>query len=196
MLLFNALGQIGQIFHSALDPALGAGELDAAHQRSGAHPAAAGTIDDRHDHRQITQQFLGRGRRRGFDLFLGFQEQLGRVENPLADAGRGLAPSGVDLPGLAAAEAIFGKRFGHPFTVGRVGARHRNQILHGGMRRDPPVADALLHAFGNLLDQRKPARHPTETAIETLRQILQAVAEALFEFFKQPALLQRRLALG
>lgn len=63
------------------------------------------------------------------------------------------------------------------------------------MRGDLACPHALLHRFGKLLHQRQPARDPAHAAIEAPRQILQAVAEALLQFRKQPTLLERRLLL-
>jgi len=59
------------------------------------------------------------------------------------------------------------------------------------MRGDLAGTNTLLHRFGKLLHQRQTARDPADAAIEAPRQILQAVAEALLQFHKQPALLQR-----
>lgn len=97
---------------------------------------------------------------------------------------------------MAAAEAVLRKRLGHALAVVRIGARHRRQILHRDMRRDLAGTNALLHGFGKLFHQSQPARDPTHAAIKSPRQIIEAVAEASFEFLKQPALFQRRLLFG
>jgi hypothetical protein len=112
----------------------------------------------------------------------------------LPDARRGIAPGRIDLTGLPARETMPGQHVGHALTVGGVGARHRNQILHGHMRGELTVADALLNGFGNLLHQRQPARHPTDAAVKAACQLVEAVAETLFEFRQQPTLFQCRLA--
>ena len=64
------------------------------------------------------------------------------------------------------------------------------------MRRDLAGADALLHGFGKLFHQSQSARYPAHAAIESSRQIFQAVAETLLHLLKQPALFQCRLLLG
>ena len=57
-------------------------------------------------------------------------------------------------------------------------------------------ADLLLHGVGKQLDQSQPARHPARAVIELATQIVQAVAEALFQFRQEPSLFQRRLGFG
>ena len=88
------------------------------------------------------------------------------------------------------------KRVSHALAVLEIGARHRRQILHCDMRRDLAGADALLHRFGKLFHQSQSARDPAHAAIKTPCQIFQVVAEASFQFCKQPSLLQRRLRFG
>jgi len=126
---------------------------------------------------------------------MSFEKQLGRIQNPLTHRSRRIAPGGIKLSGLTAGEPMFGKRFGHAPTVSEMDARHRRQIFHRHMRGNLSSSNALLHGFRKLLDQSQAARHPTHTAIETPRQILQAVAETFFQLGKQPALLERALLL-
>ena len=97
---------------------------------------------------------------------------------------------------MAAAEAVLRKSIGHTLTVVEIGARHRRQILHGGVRGDLARTDSLLHRFGKLFHQSQSARDPAHAAIEAPCQIIEAVAETLFQFRKQPALFQRRLLFG
>jgi hypothetical protein len=59
----------------------------------------------------------------------------------------------------------------HPPAALAVDARHRRQIAHVDLRRDPARAHQLLDRFRQQLHQRQPALH----------------------LLKQPALLQRRL---
>jgi hypothetical protein len=127
------------------------------------------------------------------DLLMGFQKQFGRIQNALAYRCGRIAPGRIEFTGLAAAEVVLGKRFGHALAIVRIGARHRRQILHRDMSGDLADADALLHRFGKLFHQSQSARHPTHAAIKSPRQIFQAVAETLLQFLKQPALFQRRL---
>jgi hypothetical protein len=64
------------------------------------------------------------------------------------------------------------------------------------MCRDRAAAHLLLHALRKQLDQAHAPRHPTRAAIETPRQLLQPIAEALLQFNQQPALFQRRLVIA
>ena len=64
------------------------------------------------------------------------------------------------------------------------------------MRRDCAVAHLLLHTRRKQLDQAHPTRHPTRAAIETARQLLQPIAEALLQLHKQPAFFQSRLVIA
>lgn len=89
-----------------------------------------------------------------------------------------------------------GKRIGHALAVIDIGAGHRSQILHRDMSGDLAAAHALLHGFGKLFHQSQSARHPAHAAIETSRQIFQAVAETLLQLLQQPTLLQRRFLFG
>ena len=49
----------------------------------------------------------------------------------------------------------------------------------------------LLNRLGQQLDQGQAARHPTRTAVETARQLIERVVEALFHLRQQPALFKR-----
>jgi hypothetical protein len=64
------------------------------------------------------------------------------------------------------------------------------------MRRDGAVAHLLLHTLRKQLHQSHPTRHPTRAAIETPRQLLQSVAEALLQFHQQPTFFQRRFVVA
>ena len=107
-----------------------------------------------------------------------------------------IAPGRIQFTGLTAAEAVLRKRLSHALAVVRIGARHRSQILHRDMSGDLAGAHALLHGFGKLFHQSQSARHPAHAAIETSRQIFQAVAETLLQLLQQPTLLQRRFLFG
>lgn len=125
-----------------------------------------------------------------------FEKQFGIVQNALPYLGRGVAPCGVEFGGLSAREAMRLKRIGHPLAILDVGARHRNQVLHRHMSRDVAHADFLLDHLRKKLDQSQSPRHPAQAAIESARQIVQAVAEALVQFLKQPSFFQRGVAPG
>jgi hypothetical protein len=83
-----------------------------------ARQSSLGAVDDRGGHLQITQQSgaPGRGRRR-FGGRLGFEEQLGLVEQTLADQGRGVAPGRIQLPGLPRIAAMPSEHGSHPLAV-------------------------------------------------------------------------------
>lgn len=84
---------------------------------------------------------------------------------------------------------------GHVLTVVEVGARHGHQVLHGQVRGDLSLAHLLLNRLREDLHQRQPARDPAHIPIEAPRQIVEAVAEMLFQLGQQPALLERGLRL-
>lgn len=127
---------------------------------------------------------------------MGFQKQFGRIQNAAAYRCGRIAPGRIEFTGLAATEAVLGKRIRHALTFIRIGARHRRQILHRDMRRDLAGAHALLHGFRQLLHQSQPPRYPTHAAIKAPGEIFQAVAETLLQFLEQPPLFQRRLLFG
>ena len=125
-----------------------------------------------------------------------FEKQLRLFQNPLPDLRRSVAPCGVELTGLPAHEAMPRKGIRHPLAILDVGARHRHQILHRDMSRDLAHADFLLDHLGKKFNQSQSAGYPARAAIESARQIIQAVAKTLLEFGKQPPLLQRRVAFA
>ena len=114
----------------------------------------------------------------------------------MTDGRRCITPGGIQFTGLTAAEVMPGKRIGHALAILEIGARHRRQILHGDMSRNLTGADSLLHGFGKLFHQSQPARHPAHATIEAARQIIQTVAETLFQFLKQPSFFKRRVAFA
>lgn len=190
------MGQSAQILDGACDLAIGGLELIVIHQRRRSRQTPAGAVSDLNDHRQIPQQLIGQRRWLWFDLLLGFEKQLGIVQNALPDLRRGVAPCGVEFAGLPARKAMRLKRIGHPLAILDVGARHRHQVLHGDMRRNFAHADGLLNLLWEKFNQSQPAAHPTGAAIESARQIIQTVAEAVAEFLKPPSFFQCGVALA
>ncbi len=83
LLLLNALGEIAQILHGALDLALRRIELAGIHQGRRPRQTPAGTDGDLNDHRQISQQFIRRRGRLRLDLLLRSEKQLRLFQNPL-----------------------------------------------------------------------------------------------------------------
>jgi hypothetical protein len=93
---------------------------------------AVGAAQYGHRHLQIPRQFgESGGRGLEFRLALGFQKQLRLLQNPLADGRRSLAPSGVQLAGFAAGEAMSGQGIRQALAVRGAGPRHWHQDLHG-----------------------------------------------------------------
>jgi hypothetical protein len=142
-------GQSSEFTLGALDLlpqliALAAIQLD-----GGVHQAPVSPAQDRRRHLQIPRQFRQSGRRRfGFALPLGFQKQPGLLQNPLTNGRRGLAPSGIQLAGLATGESMGSQSIRYPLAVRRAGLRYRHQDFHRYRRRDGAGAYLLLHAFG------------------------------------------------
>ena len=83
------------------------------------------------------------------------------------------------------------QRGGHPCAVAGVDSCHRHQILHRHLRGELSFAYLLLDRFRQQLHQRQPPRHPTGAAVETARQFIEAIAEALLHLSQQPALFER-----
>lgn len=147
-----------QFLQRALDVLARGFQLRVVHQRSGAGEPPAGTPGDGHHHLQIPHQFHRgrRCRRRWTGLFLRFEKHLRFLENPLPDARRGIAPSGIDLSGLTASKSMLGEPLGHALAVIKADARHRGQILHRHVGRDGACAHFLLNAFGKQFHQSQP----------------------------------------
>ncbi len=124
---------------------------------------------------------------------LGFQKQLRLIENALPYRRRSVSPGGIQLPGFPAGEPMRRQRFGHALTVFEARTCHRYQELHCNVGRDRTAADLLLHALRKLIDQRQSTRYPTQTAIETAAQLVQAIAEAMLQFGQQPTFFQCRI---
>ena len=162
-----------------------------------ARQSPLGAVDDRGRHLQITQQSggpCGGGVR--FRRSLGFEKQLGLVEQALADQGRPVAPGGIQLPGLPRIAVMLSEHGRHPLAVLQADARYRHQELHGHMGGDLALAHLLLDGLRQKINQGQPPRDPTEAAIKAVRQLLLSIAVALLQFRQQPALFQRGLVFG
>lgn len=129
-------------------------------------------------------------------LRLRFPEQLGLGEDALAHHAGRAAPGLVKFPGLPHRPGLRGEGFRHPPAVFRVDARHRRQVTHGDLRRDPAFAHLLLDRLRQRLHQRQAARHPRGAAVEAPGQFLDRAAQPALHLLQQPALLQRRLRLA
>ena len=129
-----------------------------------------GAVDDRGGDLQIAQQGGGPGRGSGrFGLRLGFEKQLGLIEQTLADQGRAVAPDGIQLPGLSRVAVMLSEHGGHPLAVVQADARDRHQKLHGHVGGELAFAHLLLEGFREKIHQGQPPRHPTEAAIKATR---------------------------
>jgi hypothetical protein len=117
------------------------------HHRRARQPAMS-AVHNPHHHLQIAQQ-LRSTHRLGFRfrLPLRFEEQIGCIENALADRSRAIAPGGIQLPGLPRFAVMLGEDRGHPFAVLQVDAGHRYQKLHRHVRADLALSHLVLDRF-------------------------------------------------
>jgi hypothetical protein len=134
--------------------------------RTGESPM--GPVHDRGDHLQIADQFR-RWPRRDLLLPLRFEKQRGIVQNAFADGGRSPAPGGIQVTRLAAIAVMLGQNRGHPPAVFQALPRHRDQKLHGHLRRDLALAHLLLDGFRQQFHQCQPPRYPRHAAVEPSR---------------------------
>ena len=103
-------GEAAEFVLSAFDLAVQLRALPAIQLDGGSSQSPVGPAEDGHHDFQVAQQrsnSIG-GRRIDFTLSLRFQKQLRLLQNPLADGWRSLPPSGIQLPGLSAAESVLG----------------------------------------------------------------------------------------
>ena len=82
-------------------------------------------------------------------------------------------------------------RFHEAHAVGRVGARQRDAILHGGVRHQLAVVHVLLDRVGQRADQTQPPRDPAHAAIEAPRQRVEGQPMIFVQRAEQPTLLER-----
>jgi len=148
-------------------------------------------MQDRNRHHQIALDLFDRGGRGSRSLSLRFQKQFRLGENAFANHARAFAPRRVQLPGLPRAAMLGNESPGHSSAVAGVDSRHWHQILHRHLRGEFSFAHLLLNRFRQQLHQRQPPRDPTGAAVETARQFIQSIAEALLHLRQQPALFQR-----
>ena len=192
-LLFNAPGEPAEFIHGTLQTVVRAVQIDAVHQGSRLPPALASSLSDGRHHLQIPQQPGCRRMCLGpllADLAAGLEKQRRFLENPQPHPGRPVAPGRIQLARLAAGELMRGECSGHLFAVTEIGARHRYEELHGHVRGDLALAYLLLHRVGKEFDQCQAPRNPAPAPVKPPGQFVEAVAEALFQFRQQPAMLQ------
>jgi len=164
---------------------------------SGARQPTMRAVRDGGHHFQIAQQF-GAGPGWSFlrRLPLGFEKQLGIIQNAFADRGRTFAPRGIQLAGFPSIAVMLREDCRHPLAILQALACHRHQKLQRHLRQDLALAHLLLDRFGQNFHQRQPPRYPAHTTIESARQLIQAVSEALLQLGQQPAHFQRGLVFG
>ena len=195
--MWDLHGQSGQLIDRLMDLAVRLGALRCVQFHRRARQTAIGPPCNRYDDFQIATQFLHRRRgRNNLMLPLCLQKQLWLIQKPFANRRGGRAPGGIQLSRFTAAQVMPRKSFRHAPAVIPTAPRHRNQVLHRHMRRDRAAAHLLLHALRKQFDQSHPPRHPTRAAIKMAGDLLQPIAEALFQFHQQPALFQRRLVIA
>ena len=182
-----------QLFERKTDLGLRLGALRKIQFHRGATQAAVGAPHHRNHHLQIARQLHHRRYCRTLlALPLRLQEQLRLGQQTLAHGRHCAAPGRIQLARFAAAQPMPRKTLRHAATVFRVYARHRHQELHRHMRCDRAAAHLLLHLRRQQLDQAHPPRDPAHAAIESPRQFLLVIAEALRHLGQQPALFQCR----
>ena len=80
-------------------------------------------------------------------LPLRFEEQLGIVENALADCRRTFAPRSIQLARLTRIAVMLGEDRRHPLAILQALAGHRHQKLQCHLRRNLALAHLLLDRF-------------------------------------------------
>jgi len=119
-----------------------------------ARQSPLGAVQNRARHLQIAQQgggpWGGSGRLGGR---LGFEEKLGVIEQARADQGRGIAPGGIQLPGLPRCAVMLNESSGHALAGLQADTGHRHQKLHGQVGGELALAHLLLDGFGQKIDQ-------------------------------------------
>lgn len=162
-------------------------------------PLPRGAPRHRSDDVQVAGQLLGRPHGNRFlvlDLAPGAQEQV-RIPNEMFTyGGRPVAPGRIEHAHFLGAELIPGNLLGEAFAVIPLGARHRHQILHGGVRPDFPAADLLLDGVGQLTNQCQAARDPRHAPVEAPGEIVQTESKAAMQLGQQPSLFERRFCFG
>jgi hypothetical protein len=149
---------------------------------SGTSQPTVCAVHDGDHHLQIAQQF---GDGSGRILFLGlpprFEKQLWIIQNAFADRGRAFTPSVIQLAGFARLAMVLREDRGHPLAILQAQARHRHQKLHRDLRRDFAFAHLLLDSLRQKFRQCQSPRHPAHAPVESARQFIQPVAEALLQ---------------
>ena len=130
-------------------------------------------------HFQIAQQF-GACSNWSFllRLSLGFEEQIGIIQNAFADSWRAFAPRAIQLAGFPRIAVVLGEDHGHALAIIQALACHRHQKLQGRLRHNLALTHLPLNRFWQNLHQRQSSRYPAHTAVEPARQLIEPVVEA------------------
>jgi len=137
-----------------------------------ARQSSLGAVQNGGRHVQIALQGGGPGRGRlRLGGRLGFEEQRGLVEQTLADQGRGVAPSSIQLPGLPRIAVMLGEHGGHTLAVLQADTRDRHQVLHRHVGGDSALAHLLLEGLRQKIDRdfSPPLLHTVRGAGYSLR---------------------------
>ena len=97
----------------------------------------------------------------------------------------------IEPADLAGRQPMRRNRLDEADAVSRVGARHRHEVLHGGVRDQVAGLHVLLDRVGQRAHQTQAPGHPAHAAIEAPRQRVERQAMLLMERAQQPALLER-----
>ena len=134
-----------------------------------ARQSPLGAVDDGGGHLQIAQQSggpCGGGVR--FGRSLGFEKQLGLVEQALPGQGRAVAPGRIQLPSLPRVAVMLREHGSHPLAVLQADARYRHQELHGHMSGDLALAHLLLEGLGRR--STRASRRETQLRLRSKRR--------------------------
>jgi hypothetical protein len=159
-LLFHAPGQTAELVQGVIDTTAHLVYVNAADQNRHLAPAPAGAIGNSRNHFKVPQQPGGCGfclRLLFVDFPACLQEQRRFFQDPVPHLGRCVAPGCVQLSRFAGAQLMAGESPCHPFAVFDVGARHRNQKLHGCVRGYLSAANLLLDGIRKELHESKSA---------------------------------------
>jgi len=121
--------------------------LGAIHRAGRFTPLPRGAPRHRPDDVQVSEQLLARPHRYRLlflDLTPGAEKKLRVVDHPLSHRRSAATPGGVKIGHFMGGELVVGDGLGETLAVFAFGARHRHQILHGGVRTDLAAADLLL----------------------------------------------------
>ena len=156
------------------------------------------TARDDPDQVEVLEQLLvGRGRGQGLALHLAarLQEQQRVLEHTGTQGRVAVAPGFPELTDLPRAQPVAGDRGAEGLARLTIGARHGQQVLHGGVGADLAPAHLLLDRLRQVLHQPQSPRDPARAAIEASGQGLDIHSEALVQLGEKPALFEGRFRL-